>query len=78
MVVLPVPSLANQMNSSPRKMIIPFLSSRRKQRRNLLSYRINSGQVWTFVEIAINASESEIVEFIRAAVHFGNDVFYVQ
>jgi hypothetical protein len=59
-------------------MIIPFFSSRMEQCGNLLRFRINSGQVWTLVEIAINASESDIVQVIGATVDFRNDMFDVK
>ncbi len=59
-------------------MIIPFFSSRMEQCSNLLRFRINPRQVWTLVEIAINASESEVVQVIRSTVHFRNDMFDVE
>ena len=40
--------------------------------------RVKAREVWTFVEIAVNAGEREIVGVVTAAMDFGDDMFDVQ
>ena len=59
-------------------MIVPSMKSRVKQFRHCSGSRVNSRQVWTFVQIAIDASQSQIIEVVRAAVNFWDDVLDVK
>lgn len=49
-----------------------------KQLRNCIRLRIDSGQVSTLVQIAVDAGESEVVEVVGPAVNLRNDVFDVK
>jgi hypothetical protein len=49
-----------------------------EEESNFLGLRINSGEVCSFVKIAVMASESEISQVIGATVFFGHDVFDVK
>jgi hypothetical protein len=49
-----------------------------KQLRHSIRFRVNSGQVRTFVQIAVNAGEDKIVGFISAAMNLWENVFDVE
>lgn len=49
-----------------------------KQVCHSICLRINSGQVRPFVQIAVNARKSEILQLITPAVLPGNDVFNME
>lgn len=49
-----------------------------KQLRDPIRFRIDARQVRTFVQITIDASQSEIIEFAAAAVKSRNDVLDVE
>lgn len=59
-------------------MLSPWLSSRMKQRNNVARLGINSSEVWSFVEIAVDAGEREIVELVRSAMLARDNVFHMQ
>jgi hypothetical protein len=43
------------MDATPFKMIVPFLLSRMEKRGERVRLRINARQVWTFMQVAIDA-----------------------
>jgi len=49
-----------------------------KQVRDLAGLRINAREIWTLVQIAVNTGEGQILEVIRSAVNFGDDMFDMQ
>jgi len=46
-----------------------------KQNRYVARHRVDSAQVWAFVQIAAMASECEILYIVAAAVLTGDNVF---
>ena len=65
---------ANQDGTVPSKMVGPLLTTRMEQWNYLPSLRIDSGQVWPFVAIALRTTERQVIRLGRAVVLFGNDV----
>jgi hypothetical protein len=59
-------------------MLVPAMPPRMKQLRDPIRFRIDARQVWTFVQITVDAGEGEIVEFVAAAVKSRNDVLDVK
>ena len=59
-------------------MLIPPLASRVKQLPYFIGLRIDPCQVSPFVQIAVDASQSKVVEVIAPAVNFWNDVLNVK
>ena len=59
-------------------MFIPFVSARMKDFRDLIRDRINSREVRTFMQIAIDAGQSQVFCVVRAAMFFGRDVLDMQ
>lgn len=55
-------------------MIFPVVVPRVKQFRQCSCCRVDSSQVRTFVQIAIDARQSEVFKVVRATVSFGNYV----
>ncbi len=45
---------------------------------DLIRFRIDARQVRTLVEVTVDAGESQISEFVRAAVKAGNDMLEVE
>lgn len=77
-VVLPIALFANQIDSLQTEMLIPFLASRMKEFCHFVSLRIDSRQVRSFVQIAIDAGKSKVFEFIASSVNPWNDVLDVK
>ena len=71
-------SLANQIDSAPLKMLVPILSARMKQLCNLVCLRIDTRQVRSLVQIAIDTGKSKVVEIVGPAMNLRNDVFDVK
>ena len=59
------------------EVIGPRVASRVKQWDNSLSPRIDTGQIWTFAEIAAVASQGKIAGFVSSAVLPDHDVLDV-
>src|SRR2546428_10045271 len=53
--------LADNVYSSPPKVIFPLLVPRMKQLGDSTSFRVDPRQVWALVKITVNASQSQIV-----------------
>lgn len=51
------------------------MSSGIEQAGELSCLEVNAGKVWSFVEIAAEASISKISEFVSTTMLFGDDVF---
>lgn len=66
------------MNAAPLKVRAPTIAPGMEQWCDAAGLRIKSGQIWPFVQIAVNASQSQILRIIRSTVCFGNDVLYVE
>jgi hypothetical protein len=56
-------------------MIRPPISPGMKQNLDLARHRVDSTEVWAFVQIAAMASECKIFDVITAAVLSGDNVF---
>jgi hypothetical protein len=69
---------ADDENAAPHEMLVPPMTPRMKQLRDAVRFRIDAGQVRTFVQITVDAGEREIVEFVTAAVKSRNDVLDVE
>ena len=69
---------ADDVNATPREMLIPAMPSRMKQLRDSIRFRIDARQVRTFVQITVDTGEREIIEFVAAAVKSRNDVLDVE
>ncbi len=59
-------------------MIVPNKTSWVKQFRHCSGSGINSGQVRTFVQVAIDAGQGQVIEVVRAAMNLWDDVFDVK
>jgi len=70
--------LAVQVEAVPLEMLVPAVTPRREQLRNPGGFGINPGEVGAFVKIAVNASESQVVEVVGATVNLGEKVFDVE
>ena len=70
--------LTDHMDSLQPEMFVPLLPSRVKQLRNFARFRIDSSQIRSFVQIAIDAGKSQVVEDVASAMSFWNDVFDVK
>jgi hypothetical protein len=70
--------LANHIDSLQAEMLAPFLASRMKEFCHFIRLRIDSRQVRSLVQIAIDAGESKVVEFVGSAVNPWNDVLDVK
>ncbi len=55
-------------------MLVPAMLARMEQFGDVIRFWIDACQVGTFVQITIDAGESEIIEFVAAAVKSRNDV----
>ena len=51
---------------------------RMEKLRNLFGLRINSRQIWTLVQVAIDACQGQVIEVIRAAMSFGDNMFHMK
>ena len=49
-----------------------------EQLRNPLGLRVNAGQVRSFVQVAIDARQSQVIEIVRAAVNLWDDMLDVK
>jgi hypothetical protein len=58
-------------------MVFPSVTPWMEQFRNNPSLRVNASKVGSFVQVAINAGESQVVRRIVPAMHLGDDVFDV-
>jgi len=70
--------LADNINAPPVKVIFPLLVSRMKQLGDSTSFGIDPSQIWTFVKITVDASQSQVVEIVAAAMNQRNDMFDVK
>jgi len=66
------------MNSDPFEVIAPSIPPRVKQAAHLPSFRIDPSQIRALVKIAVDASESEILQLIGPTVLLWDDVLYVE
>lgn len=69
---------ADNEDALPFEMVFPLVSPRMKQFGDLIGLGIDTGQVRSFMEVAINTGQGKIVGFIRATVLLGDDVLDVQ
>src|SRR5204862_3047900 len=70
--------LSDNINAPPRKVILPSLVPRMKQLGHSTSFGIDPGQVWAFVKITVNASQSQVVEIVAAAMNPRDDMLDVK
>ena len=70
--------LANQVEAIFLEVVFPVLAPRMEQFRHSLGLRVNAGQVRSFVQVAINTRQSQILQIVRAAMNLGDDVLEVQ
>ena len=66
------------MDSLQHEMFVPELPAWAEQFCYLTGLRIDPREVCAFVQIAINAGKSEIVEIVCSAMYFWNDVLNVE
>jgi hypothetical protein len=71
-------SLADYVYAAPLEVIFPPLVSRVKQLCDATSLRIDPGQVRAFVKITVDASQSQVVEIVAAAMNPRDDVLDVK
>jgi hypothetical protein len=69
---------ADNINPAPDEMLFPSMSSRMKQFGYSIRFRINAGEVRTFVQITVDARAREIVDLIAAAVNTRDNMFNVE
>jgi len=59
---------SDNLTTTPREMFIPIIQSRMKQACQFFSLRIKPGKICSFVQIAVMASELQIVRRVFAAM----------
>ena len=59
------------------KVVGPSVATWRKQGRHFTRHGINSCQIGAFIKVASMASKRQIVDFVKTAMLFRNDVFDV-
>ena len=59
-------------------MLFPLVSAGMKQIGYLIGLRINTRQVRSFMQIAIDAGQGKIAGVVRTSMLFGNDVLDMQ
>jgi hypothetical protein len=64
--------------TTPLKVILPCLQTWIEYRSNLAGYRIETGEVGTFVSVAMKAGPGQIIGTIPAAVFSWHDMFNVK
>lgn len=69
---------ANQVDATPLEVIMPVMTPRMEQLGHRPRFRIDACQIRTFVKIAINTCERQIVEIVSATVFPGDNVFDVE
>ncbi len=69
---------ADDVDASPREVLIPLVPPRMKQLCNAIRFWIDASQVRTFVQITIDTGKSEVVEFVAAMVKPRNDMLNVE
>jgi hypothetical protein len=57
-----------------RKVLLPPMAPRVEQLSYLVCFGIDARQIWPLFQIAVDASESEIVHSIETTMLLGNDV----
>jgi hypothetical protein len=67
-------SLASQGCSGPLKVVGPLIATRVKQRYELVGMRIQGGDVWTLMAIAVAACKRQIIGLADATVLLSNDM----
>ena len=70
--------LADNIDAAPLKVIVPPLVSRMKQLCDPTSMGIDPREVWALVKITVNASQSQVVETVVAAMNPRDDVLDVK
>jgi len=70
--------LADNIDAAPLKVIVPTLVSRMKQLGDPTSFGIDPREVWAFVKITVNASQSQVVEIVAAAMNPRDDMLDVK
>jgi hypothetical protein len=70
--------LADQVDTTPLEVIIPVMTSRMEQLGHRLRLRIDARQVGTFMKIAINTRERQVVEIVSAAMFPGDNMLDVE
>lgn len=66
--------LSGQNNTIPRKMLFPLLLTGMKQPSKLTCCRVDAGQIRAFVQIAVDARQSQVVFAVGTAMLCGDDV----
>ena len=66
------------MDSLPLEMLFPDLAPGMKQLGDRACFRIDPGEICSFMKIAVDASKGEIIRCITAAMNSGNDVLDVK
>ena len=69
---------AHKYSSSPLEVPIPLVRSRMEESNKLARIRIYSGYVRTFVAVAVQAGEGEILKNSEPSMLEGNDVIDVK
>ena len=62
----------------PLEVVPPAVAPRMEQFRHSLGLGVNAGQVRSFVQVAINARQSQILQIVRAAMNPWDDVLNVK
>jgi hypothetical protein len=70
--------LADDVNAIPSEMLVPVLLARVKERGQSIGLGINSSEIGAFVEITVDAGETEVRFIVSAAVLDRADVLDVQ
>ena len=69
---------ADQVDTTPLEVIIPVMTARMKQLRHHLRFRIDARQIRTFMKIAINTRERQVVEIVSATMFLGDNMLDVE
>lgn len=69
---------AREVNAFPLEMLRPKIESRMKQWRDFSGIGIDTCQVWTIMQIAVDAGESEVIDVITTSMELGDNMLDVQ
>ena len=70
--------LAHDVDALPRKMIVPLVTSRMEEIGNLICVGVNTREVRSLMEIAVNAGKGKILKFVRPAMKSRHNMLNVE
>jgi hypothetical protein len=68
---------ANEDRRSPGEMLTPLVAAGMVESRKFLSHRVDAGEIWPLMEIAVNAAKRAVRKVIAPAMLLGNDMVHL-